>query len=118
MFEKRSKALFVCAILATIYALYLIIHFGSSTVSEDAAEALGGAIATAIVTPHMVVVSLGAIFFWLGFFLRKAWAALVGAILYCVGALIFLMYAVLCIPMIVLGFVGFAKQKNLMGDNV
>lgn len=79
----------------------------------NSGEEIGGAIATALVTPHMVVVGIGAIFSWLGFFLKKSWGALVGAILYCVGALLFLVYAIFCIPLIVLGFVGYSKQKKL-----
>lgn len=114
MFKNRSKVLFVCAILATIYSLYLIIYFGSTMTSSDSAEALGGAIATALVTPHMVLMSLGAIFSWIGFFLRNSWGALVGAILYCVAALVFMMYAMFCIPMIVLGFLGFANQRKIL----
>ncbi len=117
MFNKRSKVLFVCSILATIYALYLIIYFGSSMTSSDTAEAIVGAIATALVTPHMVLVSFGAIFCWLGFFLKESWGALVGAILYCVAAIVFLVYAMFCIPLIILGFVGFSKQKKLSKNN-
>ena len=83
--------------------------------SSDSTEAIGGAIATALVTPHMVLVGLGAIFSWLGFFLKKPWGALVGAILYCVGALVFIVYAMFCIPLIILGFVGYSKQKKLIG---
>ncbi len=113
MFKNRSKVLFVCAIFATAYIIYLMYNFLGSMMSEDSAEVVGGAIATALVTPHMVIMGLGAIFSWLGFFLRKSWAALVGAILYSVGALVFMLYAVLCIPMIILGFVGYVNQKKL-----
>lgn len=114
MFNKRSKVLFICAILATLYLLYLVSYFGNSMASEDSSEAIGGAIATALVTPHMVMIGLGAIFSWLGFVLRKSWAALVGAILYCVAGLIFLLYAIFCIPLIILGFVGYSSQKKLL----
>ena len=113
MFEKRSKVLFVCAVLATIYVVYLITYFAGATTSEDAGEALGGAIATALVMPHMIVMVLGAIFTWLGFGLAKTWGALVGAILYCVGLVLFPIYFIFTIPLIILGFAGFAKQKKL-----
>ncbi len=116
MFNNRSKALFVCAILATVYSLYLIIYFGSSIFSSNSSEAISGVLATALVTPHMVCMSVGAIFSWIGFSLRKSWAALVGAILYCVAALLFMLYAILCIPMIVLGFVGYANQRNILNE--
>lgn len=113
MFKKRSKVLLICAIIATIYTIYLISHFSGSMATDDSTEAIGGAIATALVTPHIVMVGLGAVFSWLGFFLKKSWAALVGAILYCVAALVFILYAAFCIPIIILGFVGFSKQKQL-----
>lgn len=116
MFEKRSKSLFACAVLATLYVLYIIFNLTGSMSSTDSAEVIGGAIATALVTPHLIVVGLGAVFSWLGFFLRKMWAALVGAILYCVGALLFIVYALFCVPLIVLGFVGFSKQKKILGE--
>lgn len=114
MFKERSKALFICSILATIYTIYLIFYFGGSMMTDDSTEAISGAIATALVTPHMVMIGLGTIFSWLGFFLKKSWAALAGAVLYCVGALIFILYAVFCIPLIILGFVGFSNQKKLI----
>lgn len=114
MFKNRSKALFICALLATIYVIYLIIYFGTAMGDLKSSEEIGGAIATALVTPHMVVMGVGAIFSWLGFFTKKPWSALVGAILYCVGALLFIVYAIYCIPMIVLGFVGYSKQKKIL----
>lgn len=113
MFKNRSKVLFACALLATLYVIYLISYFLGSVGDMSSTEEIGGAIATALVTPHMVVIGIGAIFSWIGFFLRKSWGALVGAILYCVGALLFILYAVFCIPLIVLGFIGYSKQNKL-----
>ncbi len=117
MFKNRSKALFICAVLATVYVIYLMVYFGSSMGDLNSSEEIGGAIATALVTPHMVIMGIGAVFSWLGFFIKKPWAALVGAILYCVGALVFIMYAFFCIPMIVLGFIGYSKQKKILNQN-
>lgn len=49
----RSKILCVSNILASIYVIYLIAYFFGDTASASGAEAIGGAIATALVTPHM-----------------------------------------------------------------
>lgn len=117
MFEKRSKVLFACALLATIYVVYLIIYFTKSMASSDELEALGAGLATAMVTPHIICMALGAIFSWVGFFLRKTWGALVGAILFCVGTVLFLLYFMFGIPLIILGFVGYANQKKLIKEN-
>ena len=113
MFNNRSKALFVCALISAIYVIYLISYFGTAMGNLDSSEEIGGAIATALVTPHIIVMGLGSLFSWIGFFFKKAWAALVGAILYCLGTLLFIMYFIFCIPIIIFGFIGYAKQKNL-----
>lgn len=117
MFKERSKVLFVASLITTAYVIYLMSHFGSSMFVEDTAEAIGGAIATAMVTPHMLFVGLGVVFSWVGFMFKKSWAALVAAILYCVGAILFLIYALFLVPSIILGFVGYAKQKKLIKNN-
>lgn len=112
--KKRSVVLTIATILATAYVVYLITHFFGETVNADgAAEAVGGAIATALVMPHMIMFLIGAIFGWVGVFLRKSWGALVAAILYSVGTLFFLLYAMYGIPILILGFVGYSKQKRI-----
>ena len=113
MFKNRSKILFICAVLATMYVTFLISYFGNSMGDLNSGEEIGGLFATAMVTPHIVVIGIGAVFSWLGFFLRKSWCALVGAILYCVGSLLFILYIMFGIPLIILGFIGYAKQKTL-----
>ena len=114
MFKKRSVALFIGTVIATIYAIYLVSYFSGVTNSASTSEQIGGAIATALVTPHMVCVWLGVIFGWLGFILIKPWAALVSAILYVIAAVLFLMYTLFLLPSIILGFVGYGttKKKN------
>lgn len=113
----RSKILFIASTLATLYTVYLIWYFGGGTLNADGAEAVGGAIATALVTPHMIMFLIGAIFGWIGFLAKKSWAALVAAILYSVGTLFFLVYAMFGIPILVFGFIGYSKQKKLNLQN-
>ena len=109
----RSKFLFAASTLATLYVIYLISYFGGSLSGAEGAEAVGGAIATAMVTPHIIMFLVGAIFGWIGFIAKKSWAALVAAILYSVGTLLFLMYAMFGIPLLIFGFIGYSKQKKL-----
>ena len=113
----RSKVLFVANALATFYVVYLISYFSGAVMSSDGAEAVGGAIATALVTPHMIMFLIGAVFGWIGFICRKSWGALVAAILYSVGTLLFLVYAMFGVPILILGFVGYSKQKKLNKQN-
>ncbi len=117
--KNRSKILLIADILASAYGIYLLTYFVGGTVNAaDGTEALGGAIATALVAPHMFLFLLGAIFGWIGFLAKKAWGALVGAILYSVGTLFFIAYAMFGIPLLILGFVGYAKQKKLNAKSV
>lgn len=110
---KKSKALIISSILGIIYSIYLISYFGGAlTGSSGGTEALGGAIATALVTPHMICVVLATIFNTLGAFLNKSGFALVGGILYSVGGVVFVMYILFVVPMIILSFVGYAKVKK------
>lgn len=113
----RSKVLFAASALATAYTIYLAVYFSGTVINADGAEAVGGAIATALVMPHMVMFLIGAIFGWIGFLAKKSWAALVAAILYSVGTLIFVMYAMFGIPILVLGFIGYSKQKKINLQN-
>lgn len=110
----RSKCLFVANILATLYGIYLVSHFFGGTINASGAEAVGGAIATALVFPHIFMFLLGTVFGWLGFLAKKSWAALVAAILYSVGTLLFLMYAMFGVPILIFGFVGYSKQKKIL----
>lgn len=111
--QKRSKMSFVATALATIYAVYLISYFFGSTAAAEGAEAIGGAIATALVMPHMLMFLIGAAFGWIGYFIKASWAALVAAILYAVGTLFFLAYFMFGVPLLILGFIGYSKQKKI-----
>lgn len=112
---KKSKALVISAVLGIIYSIYLVSYFGGTIFGAGSgAEAVGGAIATALVTPHMICIVLATIFNTLGAFLNKSGFALTGAILYCVGGVVFIMYIFFVIPMIVLSFVGYGKVKKNM----
>ncbi len=111
--RKRSIALAVATIAATAYMIYLFCYFIGGLASAEGAEWVGGAIATALVTPHTIMFAIGAVFGWLGFLFKKAWAALVAAILYSVGTLFFLAYIMFGAPILILGFIGYANQKKL-----
>ena len=111
--KKRSTALVVATTLATAYALYLYVYFVGGTANAEGLDAVSGAIATALVTPHMLMFAIGAVFGWLGVFLKKTWAALVAAILYSVGTALFLAYAIFGAPILIVGFIGYSKQKKL-----
>ena len=114
MFTRRSKAAFFAALIGLLYGIYLISYWsGTLATAEDDAELIGAGIATALVLPHMLITWLAVIFGIIGFFNRKAGLLLTAAILYCVGALFFLLYAAFLIPSIVMGFIGYSVQKKI-----
>ena len=114
MFNKRSKASFWATLIAFAYGIYAFSYWVSTNASTDGdAEALGSAIATVLVLPHLLVTWLGIIFGMFGFFTRKTGFQLTAAILYAAAAVLFFLYAIFLIPSIVLGFVGYSVQKKL-----
>ena len=106
MFAKKSKVLFISAILGALYSIYLVSYFTGAVGSTTGAEQAGAAIATALVFPHMALVILAAIFNIIAFFLNSKGFAITAGVLYCVGGVLFLPYIFFVVPMIVLSFVG------------
>ncbi len=115
--RKRSILLTIATVLASAYAVYLFCYFVGGTAAASGTDAIGGAIATALVTPHAVTILIGAVFGWVGVLAKKSWAALASAILYSVATLLFLAYAMFTIPLLILGFIGYANQKKLNKKN-
>jgi hypothetical protein len=114
MFNQRSKASFWATLIALAYGIYAFSYWVSTNASTDGdAEALGSAIATVLVLPHLLVTWLGIIFGMIGFFARKTSFQLTAAILYAVAAVLFFLYAIFLIPSIILGFIGYSVQKKL-----
>ena len=114
MFNLRSKAAFWATLIAVAYGIYAIVYWvGTNSSTTDSAEAVGAGIATLLVLPHLLITWLGIIFGLIGFFTRKTGFQLTAAILYAVGAVLFIIYALFLLPSIVLGFVGYSAQKKL-----
>lgn len=96
---------FLCMLLTVVYAIYLVSYFaGIST--KDA----GSAIATALVTPHMVCVAIAAVMSIIGFFGKARWAFLTCGILLVVAAVVFLPYAMMVVIQAVLAFIAYARM--------
>lgn len=110
---KHSKALLISGILGALYSIYLICYFTGATAGSEGAEQVGAAIATVLVTPHMVLVVLATIFNWVSYFSNKRGFALTAGILYSVGGVIFLLYIIFVIPSLVLSFVGYSNLKKI-----
>ena len=99
--------------LATAYVVYLLCYFIGGTASSTGTDAVAGALATAMIAPHAIVFLIGAILGWLGFLFKQSWAALVAAILYSVGTVLFLAYFMFGVPILTLGFIGYVNQNKI-----
>ena len=110
--EKKSKLALVSWILSLLYLIYLISYFAGSVGATSGAEQVGAGLATAIVFPHMMSVGIGLIFNMLGSFLNNRAFVLVGAILYSVSILLFMMYFMFVIVQMILSYIAFAKMKK------
>ena len=89
---KRSKLLLISGILSTAYLIYILNYFIGGIFSSDGIESISAGIASALVTPHMLLVGLGVLFNWIGWAMKLRWAALVAWILYAVSILLILMF--------------------------
>ncbi|MGO1470086.1 MAG: hypothetical protein ACTHW2_08700 [Tissierella sp.] len=110
--KKKNKLALISWVLSLLYVIYLITYFGEGIGDGTSSEQAGAAIATALVLPHMLTVGIGLIFNILGYFLNNRAFVLVGAILYSVSILLFIMYFMFVIIQMILSYVAFAKMKN------
>ncbi|MDO4484410.1 MAG: hypothetical protein Q4C54_08270 [Clostridia bacterium] len=101
----------LCMILTVAYAIYIVAYFGNASTTN-----LGGAIATALVVPHMICVAVAAVFSLVGFFVKKRWAMLTCAILMAVAAVMFPMYAMMVIVQSILGFIAYARMGKVVEE--
>ncbi len=105
MKKKGRISGFLCMLLTVAYAVYIIAYFmkaGSTDVS--------GAIATALVTPHMVCVAVAGVLSIIGFFTKARWAFLVCGILLVIAAVIFLAYAMMVVVQAILAFIAYGRM--------
>lgn len=110
--NKRNKFALISWILSLLYLIYLISYFTNGIGGSTGTEQAGAAIASALVFPHMLAVGVGLIFNMLGYFLNKRVFILVGAILYSIAILLFMMYFMFVIIQMILSYVAFAKMKK------
>lgn len=110
---KRSKLLLASWVACALYLIYILAYFLTKIPDTPTiADAIGAGLATILVGPHILITFLALIFNIIGWSSVKPWAALTGAILYCVAAIMFMLYCIFVIPSIVLSFVGFAKMRK------
>ncbi len=134
----RSKVLLVSNILATIYVGIIWWLFGGAFItsggiefwseylsilnylfefSSDAVNIIY--VLVVLMTIHIGMFTLGTIFGWIGYGVKKSGLAKFSATLYLIGTIAFPIYIFFGLPLIILGFIGGGKQKkiNLLKNN-
>lgn len=104
---KKSKLLLISAIIGAAYMIYIIAYFAGAT-----SESLGGALATALVLPHMAAVIIAVFFNILGYIMNNRWLALASGIFYIVSLILMPIYFMFVIIEAILSFIAFAKIKK------
>lgn len=119
--ERRNILLLLSFIYGIVYAIIMIVYYLGVTKQsfapgtedfEEMGRQIGGAIAVALATPHIIGVSLAAVFNAVAWYFNKGWAALTAAILYLVAGIIFFIYLPFILFPMVLSFVGFVGVNN------
>lgn len=122
MRKKRSFCLLLSAVVGSLYAVYVLNYFfdisNTAIMNETTSISDFSALAaTALVTPHLILLALAVIFNWVGFIGNKRGFALTAGILYSVSAVVFLTYAMFVVIEIVFSFIGFARLKKINAYN-
>lgn len=115
--RKKNVLLIISFVLGALYMAYSAWYWlgGSVSVGTESAEQVGGALATALVAPHLLLTLIAVIFNALALFLNKRGFALTAGILYAVAMVLFPMYFFFVIIQMILCFVAFAKMRKQSG---
>lgn len=117
---KKSKLALVAMILTGLYLVYSVWYWSGvlGNTGIDDWEYAGGAIAAALVGPHLLAIAIGFIFNCCGYFMNKRGFILVAAILYAVSIVLFIAYFMFMIVQMILCFVAFAKMPKQSENNM
>ena len=109
--KKINICLLISLLIGVAYLIYSVVYW-SGVGDSSGEEALGGALALALVTPHLVCTGIAVIFNALALFIKTPAFALVAGILYAVAMVLFIGYFMFVIIEMILSFVGYAQLKK------
>ena len=125
MSGRRSKAVFVFAVLGTVYTVVLIALWSSSQsaltelfMTDPFLAGFGtvaGGVASIVLLPHFISVVFASVLAIVGFLTRNDGFILAAATLFSVAVAMFFLSGLLLLPVVTLGFIGYANQRRLNG---
>ncbi len=123
MSHRRSKIALVFAIFGVLYSVGLIVAWSSSQAAitdlfttDPFLAGLGtvaGGVASIVLLPHFISSLFGSVLAVAGFFSRNDGLLLAAAILLSVALAMFFLSSVFLLPVVILGFFGYANQRRL-----
>ena len=123
MSGRRSKAVLVFAVLSAAYTVVLSVLWSSaqSTLTElfetdpllAGLGTVAGGLASIVLLPHFISVAFGSILAVVGFLTRNDGFVLAAATLLSVAVAMFFLSGLLLLPVVILGFIGYANQRRL-----
>ena len=125
MSGRRSKAAFVFAVLGTVYTVVLIALWSSSQsaltelfMTDPFLAGFGtvaGGVASIVLLPHFISAVFASVLAIVGFLTRNDGFILAAATLFSVAVAMFFLSGLLLLPVVILGFIGYANQRRLNG---
>ena len=119
MRQHHNNFVLISAIIATLWMIVSISAFSNivSTIpTEDSAEAIGSQIGATIgilsQMPYLILMGLGIIFDWIGYWVNKQGFVLTSAVLFCIALLFSIFNGLGLIPCFILDFIGYSKMKK------
>lgn len=111
---KRSKTLFVAALLGVLDIVFMLKALVETSVSAAPSEAAtaGVAIGAALLLPHFAVVCLATLFAVLGWLFKGRWGALLGGIFFIVSMILMPPMILNVVLEAILCFIAFFKMGN------
>lgn len=120
MLKRKNICLIISVIVAVVWVIVGVCTMMSTgealeNEAEDLEEIgtqIGTAIGMALMTPYLIVSSVGALLHTIGGFVYKRGLVLAGLIIECVSLLLGITWGFGFILAIILGFIGYAKMRK------
>lgn len=113
MNRKTLMPLMISAVLGIVYTVIILLFYGNAIFAAgNPLSFIFGALAATLAAPHIVVVAIAAVFNTIAAISSSKAFALASAILYCLGAILFIFFAIFILPSIILCFIGYSNLKK------
>ena len=123
MTSRRSKVVLVFALLSVIYTVALSVLWSTAqaTLTElfetdpwlAGLGTVASGVASIVLLPHFISAVFGSILAVVGFLTRNDGFVLAGATLLSVAVAMFFLSGLVLLPVVILGFIGYANQRRL-----